>query len=202
MTKPKLGCKVRETKLSTMKKAHIALITMPNDHEIVAVPWLIKPSEPTHSGFIDEETRIMNHYYARLRDYEAEVKLGIKCDLEAALKILNEQYPERKVLPYINAHYNVVNVNLGELLGMPKRIFIEGQELTCMHNALLPGNENGPDLELGEKYPLKKIITDSKGNPHFDVGLKSPYEYIRSYETGEYLPDGDKIHWCHPLRFI
>lgn len=40
------------------------------------------------------------------------------------------------------------------------------------------------------------------GNPHFDVGLKSEVNFVRSYETKDKLPHGDKFHWCHPSRFI
>ena len=66
---------------------------------------------------------------------------------------------------------------------------------------MLEGNEVGPELIEGKDYPLMGIVIDSKGNKHFDVGIVSQYNYIRSYETKEELPNGDKIHWCHPSRF-
>ncbi|MBP6904571.1 MAG: hypothetical protein KBB91_00755 [Candidatus Pacebacteria bacterium] len=185
-----------------MKQSHIALIVSPSDQEIVAVPWLREPTEPTHSGFTNEETEIMNHYHRQWRKYDEELKLAIKCDQSVAIKILKEQYPDRKVFPHIRVHYNITDVTLGELLGKPRRNFVAGETVTCMYASRLPQNEIRPNLTSGKEYPLQKVIIDSKGNQHFDVGLKSHYAYIRSYETGEQLPDGDKIHWCHPFRFI
>lgn len=82
-----------------------------------------------------------------------------------------------------------------------KRIFIVGESVTATNIEPLKGNEIAPPLELGKTYPVKNIFLDRDGNQHLDVGLESAYSYIRSYETGEYLPDGDKIHWCHPSRF-
>jgi hypothetical protein len=65
----------------------------------------------------------------------------------------------------------------------------------------LANNTVAPALSLGEVKTIKTVVKDSKGNPHFDVGLPSNLSYVRSIETGEHLPDGDKIHWCHPSRF-
>lgn len=65
----------------------------------------------------------------------------------------------------------------------------------------LKGNDNAPPLTIGEVLPCKKITLDSQGNQHIDVGIVSELNYVRSYETKEELPDGDKIHWCHPSRF-
>ncbi len=185
-----------------MKQSHIALIVFPEKQEIVAAPWLVEPSKPMHSGYTDEETKIMNHYYGQCRKYEEELKFAIKCDQVVATKILREQYPNRKVFPNVRVHYNVTNITLGELLGRTKRIFAEGEKITCVHTPPLPGNDLAPDLQLGKEYPLKKIFLDSQGNQHFDVGLRSFINYVRSYETGEPLPDTDNIHWCHPSRFI
>jgi hypothetical protein len=58
-----------------------------------------------------------------------------------------------------------------------------------------------PPLILGQEYEIKEVILDSKGNEHLDVGIKSQYGFIRSFETNKELPRGDKIHWCHPSRF-
>jgi hypothetical protein len=63
------------------------------------------------------------------------------------------------------------------------------------------GNEVAPSLKEGQEYTIQNIIFDSKGNPHFDVGLPSYVNYVRSWETKEELPNGDEIHWCHPSRF-
>lgn len=74
-------------------------------------------------------------------------------------------------------------------------------KVKCINVQALPGNDVAPPLKLNDEYEVKTIIKDSKGNEHYDVGLKSEYKYIRSFETQEELPDGDKIHWCHPSRF-
>ena len=79
--------------------------------------------------------------------------------------------------------------------------FKEFDKVKCINIDPLPGNEIAPPLTLGETYPINKIIQDSKGNNHLDIGLVSNYNWITSYETKERLPEGDKIHWCHPSRF-
>lgn len=76
-----------------------------------------------------------------------------------------------------------------------------GQTVKAMNNQPLKGNDKAPKLEIGQDYPVKGIVLDSKGNQHLDVGLVSELNYVTSYETQEQLPDGDKIHWCHPSRF-
>ena len=73
--------------------------------------------------------------------------------------------------------------------------------LLCVNAEPLEGNVYGPPLVAGEFYPLNEVILDSKGNQHYDVGLKSSLNYIRSYETKEELPRGNEVHWCHPSRF-
>lgn len=185
-----------------MKESHIALIVSPNDSRVVGIPWLVEPSNPRHSGFTDEEQRIMEHYHNQWREYHEVKKIAVPCDMPNALRILGEQHPDRKVLPHISSHYNVVGITLSELLGKPKRNPEKGDSLTCAYSLLLPGNEIKPKLEQQKEYRLKDIVLDKKGNLHFDVGLKSYHNYIRSYETGEELPNGNKIHWCHSLRFI
>ena len=79
--------------------------------------------------------------------------------------------------------------------------FEEGQTVRALNKEPLKGNDYAPPLVVGEKYPVVGICLDKQGNQHLDVGLKSTLNYITSYETGENLPDGDKIHWCHPSRF-
>lgn len=71
----------------------------------------------------------------------------------------------------------------------------------CINIAPLEGNTVAPPLKLGEEYDIKTITNDSEGNEHWDVGLVSQYNYITSHETKEELPQGDKVHWCHPSRF-
>lgn len=79
--------------------------------------------------------------------------------------------------------------------------FEVGQVLICKNNDCLKGNDYAPDLKVGNRYQIAKIILDSKGNQHLDVGLKSNLNFVRSFETKEKLPEGETIHWCHPSRF-
>lgn len=76
-----------------------------------------------------------------------------------------------------------------------------GDRVECVNANILDGNDKAPKLVEGEFYIIKDIILDSKNNPHYDVGLKSRLNFVRSYETKEELPNGDKIHWCHSSRF-
>lgn len=77
------------------------------------------------------------------------------------------------------------------------------QDKVRANNVLpLPGNEVAPPLELDKEYLVFGICKDREGNQHLDVGLQSKFNYIRSHETDEHLPDGDTIHWCHPSRFV
>lgn len=76
-----------------------------------------------------------------------------------------------------------------------------GKTLIAINNEPLVGNTIAPPLELGKEYIVREVILDSGGNPHYDVGIKSKYNFITSYETKEELPKGEKIHWCHPSRF-
>lgn len=80
--------------------------------------------------------------------------------------------------------------------------FSEGDIVVAVKISPLEGNDIAPPVEIGKSYTILKIVLDKKSNQHLDVGLPSKYNFIRSYETGENLPDGDKIHWCHPSRFI
>lgn len=76
-----------------------------------------------------------------------------------------------------------------------------GEKLVCVNVEPLKGNDKAPPLTLGETYKVKTIVLDKEGNQHLDVGLKSTLNFVTSYETKEELPDGNKIHWCHPSRF-
>ena len=76
-----------------------------------------------------------------------------------------------------------------------------GQEVEVVKVGPLKGNDVAPPLNMGEFYPIKDIVIDSQGNQHLDVGLESAYNWITSFETKQELPNGDKIHWCHPSRF-
>lgn len=68
-----------------------------------------------------------------------------------------------------------------------------------------PGKKIGPPIEKGQEYPIKDIYWEvSKGDSpnylHLDLGLLSEYNFITSQDTGEELPNGDRIHWVHPSR--
>lgn len=72
-------------------------------------------------------------------------------------------------------------------------------EIKCVNQNLLEGNSNGPDVKLGDIYPLKSIHTCSCGKQHYDVGLPLTLNYVTCYDCKEELPD--TTHWCHPSRF-
>lgn len=80
-------------------------------------------------------------------------------------------------------------------------MFTLGQQVICTNILPLAGNSVAPSLRDGVEYVVEDICLDKKGNKHLDVGPKSQYNYITSFETKEELPNGDKIHWCHPSRF-
>lgn len=82
-----------------------------------------------------------------------------------------------------------------------KKSFEIGQSVKCVNTKPLGYNTIAPDLVHGDVYPVKGIVLDSAGNQHLDVGLVSNLNWVKSIETGEELPDGDRIHWCHPSRF-
>lgn len=79
--------------------------------------------------------------------------------------------------------------------------FTVGDSVKVIKVGNLKGNDVAPNLKEGKDYVVQDIVVDSKGNQHLDVGLESNYNYIRSFETKEELPRGNKIHWCHPSRF-
>jgi len=79
-------------------------------------------------------------------------------------------------------------------------IYHTGDIVKIKNDAPLSGNTVAPPVIIGDEYPVEHIVTDRKGNQHLDLGLKSEHNYVTSWETGEELPDGDKIHWVHPSR--
>lgn len=89
---------------------------------------------------------------------------------------------------------------------MPK--YKVGDEVTCINVEPLVDrltkvkNEYAPALLLEADYTVQSIVLDAQGNQHLNVGLVSQIGFVRSWETGDKLPDGDKIHWCHPSRFV
>ena len=57
---------------------------------------------------------------------------------------------------------------------------MENLKLICINTKPLSGNEVAPPLVEGETYELLNTIYDSKGNPHYDVGLESNYNYVKN----------------------
>ena len=80
--------------------------------------------------------------------------------------------------------------------------FEVGEKVQAINVEPLPGKGVAPKLELDRDYEIRQICLDKEGNQHLDVGLVSAYNFVKSYETGEELPNGDSVHWCHPSRFV
>lgn len=74
-------------------------------------------------------------------------------------------------------------------------------QLLVIKTEPLKGNDVAPPLYRHEIRDLKKVIYCKCGNPHYDVGIPSNYNYISCHDCGSKLPGGDMIHWCHPSRF-
>lgn len=79
--------------------------------------------------------------------------------------------------------------------------FEQGQQVRVVNNKPLAESGYAPDIKVGDEYPILNIVLDKKGNQHLDIGLKSKLNFITSIETGEELPNGHLVHWCHPSRF-
>lgn len=82
-----------------------------------------------------------------------------------------------------------------------KTSFVIGQRVRCINPHPFPKKDIGPPLKYGETYIIKQIITTIGSHDHLDVGLVSDYTYISCLATEIKIPEGDKIHWCHPSRF-
>lgn len=86
---------------------------------------------------------------------------------------------------------------------MEKKLIFNVKDIVIATNDQPLGDSDyAPSLIVEKAYLVKTICYDRKGNQHLDVGLISELNYITSQETGEQLEGGDKIHWCHPSRFI
>lgn len=178
----------------------VALLVHPNG-EIFAADNLLKPGEPIHSGYLNEEAESMDRYHQQIKAYKEKVAAAVLCDQMIAREVLVKQFPDRNTSQLFIKHYNVKNVLLIELLGKKRNFFTHGQQVRCVDASPLSGNTIAPDLEEGKIYKIISIALDKEGNQHLDIGLVSRYSYITSYETGEVLPYSDTIHWCHPIRF-
>lgn len=73
--------------------------------------------------------------------------------------------------------------------------------MKCINVLPLVGNEVAPPLELNKEYEKVETYTCRCGQEHYNVGLKSNYNWISCYKCGIPIPKGDMIHWCHPSRF-
>lgn len=76
-----------------------------------------------------------------------------------------------------------------------------GDQVICLIAKPLASSGYGPDVKLGEKYEVKEIITTRNECDHIDVGIKSVVGSVSCLETGDLLPRGNMIAWCHPSRF-
>ena len=146
--------------------------------------------------------------------FDETKELGQKCLRFSIIKSLATQENVSMVAAFIHnivtdaeitlAGEGLVNPALSEAILYDsdiKQTFAVGQKLKCINSGVLKDNENGPELVQGEIYPVNEIILDAAGNQHLDVGLVSKLAYVTSYDNGERLERGDKIHWCHPSRF-
>lgn len=183
----------------------VALIVYP-DKRIFTIGEYKEPQKPMHSGFSDEENESMRAYGEQRKQYMEAVKFADACLYPVAREMLDAQYPNWEQVIADKAeftHYDVKNILVRELLH-GRRTFFDlktDTELLCVNAEPLPGNAHCPKLEEGKTYPLISITLDGEGNQHLNVGIESHLNYVTSYETGAHLPNGDKIHWCHPTRF-
>lgn len=81
-----------------------------------------------------------------------------------------------------------------------KEIYEVGDFVKITNDAPLAGNTITPPVIIGEEHEVKNIALDKNNNQHLDLGLISLHNYITSWDTKEYLPNGDKVHWVHPSR--
>ena len=77
----------------------------------------------------------------------------------------------------------------------------DGILMPCINSKPLEGNDVAPPLEEGTHYTIVSTHVCSCGQEHYDVGLKSEYNWVTCYKCKTKLPKGDQIHWCHPSRF-
>ncbi len=76
-----------------------------------------------------------------------------------------------------------------------------GDTVKALNNLPLDGNSVAPPLVLGVSYPVVDVYKCKCGQEHLNVGLVSKYNYVNCYKCSNPLPNGDKIHWAHPIRF-
>lgn len=59
-----------------------------------------------------------------------------------------------------------------------------------------------PRLEQDKEYKLLNECVCKCGQIHYDIGLKSIYNFVSCYMCGQELPKSDTIHWANSIRFI
>lgn len=73
--------------------------------------------------------------------------------------------------------------------------------LKCINNGVLNESGNKPKLEKDKLYQVNNSCKCGCGELHYDVGIKSPFNFIGCYKCSEELPKGDIIQWCNSSRF-
>ena len=76
-----------------------------------------------------------------------------------------------------------------------------GDNIKCIISKALSTSGYGPPVKLEELYEVKEIIRTRGDHDHIDVGLKSTVGSVSCLETGDIIPRGSEIAWCHPSRF-
>jgi hypothetical protein len=64
------------------------------------------------------------------------------------------------------------------------------------------GHKIAPPLSVDGEYIVKSVFLCKCGQDHLDVGLVSKYNFISCYKCGYSIDGSDKIHFCHPSRFV
>lgn len=81
------------------------------------------------------------------------------------------------------------------------RVIYEVDDIVkCIDDQPLMGNTIAPPIIIGDEYKIENITLDKESNQHLDLGFISMYNWIKSWETGEELSNGDRIHWVNPIR--
>lgn len=79
-----------------------------------------------------------------------------------------------------------------------------GDNVEVINEAYMPGNDEGPLIKEGQRYPVKNTYKCKCGELHVDIGLLSHLNYVTCYKCGEELPNSKfgGVHWCHSSRFM
>lgn len=135
--------------------------------------------EGYHNNYTDEE---LVAWFLEKQEKMGWSKIS---DIEIKERVQNDSHIER--------------IDLVMKIIKPRK-FKPGEVVRATFFLPLPKKEVAPPMKPEQEYPIKAIIYDSLGNQHIGLGIESKYNFIRSYETGEKLREGDRIHWVHPGR--